>query len=100
MRGDGIWVNGSRMGLLLSKLKRIFRNSPNPVEPTGKWGRVTTHGDIAPDQTGEVCVNLGGGTEYFYARAADENAVIRAGEEVVVVSYEPPRTVIVARATD
>jgi hypothetical protein len=60
----------------------------------GKQGRVT--GTIGPGLVGEVIVNVRGGSEAFYAYAVDPAAVIGVGEPVLVVEYEPPRTVVVA----
>lgn len=60
-----------------------------------KVGRVT--GRIAPGAVGAVVIPIRGGSEEFYAYAADEAAVIESGARVVVVDYEPPRTVRVER---
>jgi len=59
----------------------------------GKVGRVT--GVIAPGKIGEVLLPVRGGTEAFYAYAAGNGEVIDQGRRVVVMDYEPPRTVVV-----
>jgi hypothetical protein len=38
-----------------------------------------------------------GGVEAFYAYAADGSETIDSGSRVVIVEYEPPRTVTVTR---
>jgi hypothetical protein len=58
----------------------------------GKVGRVT--GKIEPGKMGEVMLPVRGGSEAFYAYAADD-LVIPEGARVAVVEYEPPRTVVV-----
>ena len=60
----------------------------------GKQGRVT--GAIGPGLVGEVVLSVRGGSEAFYAYAAEPDAVIGVGEAVLVVEYQPPRTVVVA----
>jgi membrane protein implicated in regulation of membrane protease activity len=61
----------------------------------GKRGRVV--GRVAPGKVGEVMLPVRGATEAFYAYpAADE--VLEEGTPVVVVDFDPPRTVYVARA--
>lgn len=60
----------------------------------GKQGRVT--GRIGPGLVGEVLVSVRGGTEAFYAYAEDPAGVIDVNEPVLVVDYQPPRTVVVA----
>jgi hypothetical protein len=72
---------------------------PASVSPVGLWGRVTTHGRVAPNILGEVAVAIRGGVELFYAVGVDDGE-IPAGTEVVVVDYTPPRTVVVARPGD
>lgn len=59
----------------------------------GKRGRVT--GRIAPGTIGEVSIEVRGGAECFFAYAADGEEVIERGREVVVMDYQPPRTVTV-----
>ena len=54
-------------------------------------------GRIGPGQIGEVMLAVRGGTEAFYAYAADGTETIEPGERVVVMEYEPPRTVLVTR---
>jgi hypothetical protein len=61
----------------------------------GKIGRVT--GDIAPGTVGEVMLPVRGGTEAFFAYAAENGECIEAGVRVIVIEYEPPRTVMVSR---
>ena len=58
----------------------------------GKVGRVV--GRIGPGLVGEVMIPIRGGTEAFYAYSADGDA-IGVGTRVVVMDYEPPRTVVV-----
>ena len=60
----------------------------------GKRGRVI--GRIAPGIVGEVMLPVRGATEAFYAYPAVDE-VIEVGTQVVV-DYDPPRTVYVARA--
>ena len=69
---------------------------PSSTSPIGCSGRVTSTGAIRPGQLGEVMVAIRGGVEAFLARDADggSNAPY---DEVVVVDYEPPRTVLVTR---
>lgn len=69
---------------------------PSSTSPTGCSGRVTSTGAIRPGQLGEVMVAIRGGVEAFLARDADGGS-IEPYEEVVVVDYEPPRTVLVTR---
>ena len=64
--------------------------------PVGCHGRVTSTGGIRPGRTGEVMVAIRGGVEAFLAKDVDGGA-IDAYEEIVVVEYEPPRTVLVTR---
>ena len=60
----------------------------------GKVGRVT--GRIAPGEVGEVMIAIRGGSEAFNAYAADEGTVIEVGSRVIVVDFDPPRTVSVS----
>ncbi len=64
-------------------------------EVAGKTGRVT--GRIAPGTVGEVMLSVRGGVEAFYAYPADGVEEIPVGAQVVVLEYEPPRTVVVTR---
>ena len=73
--------------------------SPAGASPIGCVGRVTSSGAIRPDRTGEVMVAIRGGVEAFLARDAD-NGSIEPYEEIVVVEYEPPRTVLVTRLNE
>ncbi|AXI81441.1 hypothetical protein [Peterkaempfera bronchialis] len=62
----------------------------------GRQGRVT--GAVGPGLVGEVMVAVRGGAEAFLAFPADPEERIAVGTPVVVVEYQPPRTVYVARA--
>ena len=64
--------------------------------PVGCRGRVTSAGAIRPGRTGEVMVSIRGGVEAFMAKALDDVA-IEPYEEIVVVEYDAPRTVLVSR---
>jgi hypothetical protein len=66
------------------------------TSPVGCIGRVTSAGAIRPGRLGEVMVAIRGGVEAFLAKDVDGGA-IDAYEEIVVVEYEPPRTVLVSR---
>jgi hypothetical protein len=70
--------------------------SPSGDSPIGRRGRITSGGAIQPGRLGEVMVAIRGGVEAFLARDADGGA-LEAYAEVVVIDYEPPRTVTVAR---
>jgi hypothetical protein len=59
----------------------------------GKQGRVT--GRIGPGLVGEVVLAVRGGSEAFYAYAADPDATIEVGSSVLVLEYAAPRTVYV-----
>jgi hypothetical protein len=61
----------------------------------GKIGRVT--GSVAKGTVGEVMIPVGGGVEAFYAYPADETESFEPGTRVVVMDYEPPRTVTVTQ---
>lgn len=61
----------------------------------GKRGRVI--GRIAPGIVGEVMLPIRGATEAFYAYPATDE-VIEVGTPIVVVEFDPPRTVYVSRA--
>jgi hypothetical protein len=63
----------------------------------GKVGRVT--GLVAPGTVGEVTLPVRGGSEAFYAYPADGEEILAPGTRIVVVDYEPPRTVTVTRMT-
>jgi hypothetical protein len=67
------------------------------ASPVGCYGRVTSAGAIRPEHLGEVMVAIRGGVEAFLARDVDGGS-IDPYEEVVVVDYEPPRTVLVTRS--
>jgi hypothetical protein len=69
---------------------------PASTSPIGCNGRVTSTGAIRPGGLGEVMIAIRGGVEAFLARDAD-GGEIGPYEEVAVVSYEPPRTVVVTR---
>ena len=55
---------------------------------------MTSSGGIRPGRLGEVMVAIRGGVEAFLARDVD-GGTIDPYTEVVVVEYEPPRTVLV-----
>ena len=55
---------------------------------------MTSTGGIKPGRLGEVMVAIRGGVEAFLARDVD-GGTIDPYTEVVVVEYEPPRTVLV-----
>ena len=59
-----------------------------------KVGRVT--GRVAPGDIGEVIVPVRGGSEAFYAYAAEDGAVFEPGARVVVIEFDAPRSVRVA----
>ena len=61
----------------------------------GKIGRAT--GAIAPGTVGEVMIPVRGGVESFFAYPADGSETIESGARVLVIDYEPPRTVTVSR---
>ena len=61
----------------------------------GKIGRVV--GAIEPGKMGEVMLPVRGGSESFWAYAAEQGESIPKGTRVIVVEHEPPRTVIVSR---
>ncbi len=67
--------------------------------PIGCIGRVTAAGAIRPGRLGEVMVAIRGGVEAFLAKDVD-GGTIDPYEEIVVVEYEPPRTVLVSRLND
>ncbi len=60
----------------------------------GSQGRVT--GTVGPGLVGEVIVRVRGGAEHFLAYPMDPGERITAGTLVVVVEYQPPRTVYVS----
>ncbi|WP_055590903.1 hypothetical protein [Peterkaempfera griseoplana] len=62
----------------------------------GRQGRVT--GAVGPGLVGEVMVPVRGGAEAFLAYPVEPGERIAVGTQVVVVEYQPPRTVYVARA--
>jgi hypothetical protein len=64
------------------------------TSPIGCCGRVTSAGAIRPGRLGEVMVAIRGGVEAFLAKDADGGS-IDPYAEIVVVDYEPPRTVVV-----
>jgi hypothetical protein len=64
--------------------------------PIGCFGRVTASGGIRPGRVGEVMVAIRGGVEAFLAHDADGGS-IDPYEQVAVVDYQPPRTVVVTR---
>jgi hypothetical protein len=64
-------------------------------EVIGKVGRLT--GEIEAGHMGEVMIPIRGGTEAYFAFAADPEESIPRGARVIVIEHEPPRTVIVSR---
>jgi len=62
----------------------------------GKQGKVT--GLVGPGLVGEVLVAVRGGTEAFYAYPAEPGTEIPVGALVVIVEFQPPRTVYVSPA--
>jgi membrane protein implicated in regulation of membrane protease activity len=63
-------------------------------ELIGKVGRVT--GTIEPGKLGEVMISVRGGSESYFAYAADQEERIESGTRVVVLEHEAARTVIVS----
>ncbi len=59
----------------------------------GKTGSVT--GKVAPGTTGEVVVQIRGGTEYYFARSVDGREVIERGSQVLIVNAAPGRILYV-----
>ncbi|MBB5119794.1 hypothetical protein AF335_12680 [Streptomyces eurocidicus] len=62
----------------------------------GELGRVT--GTVGPGLVGEVMVKVRGGAEAFLAYAVEPGGRLERGTVVVIVEYQPPRTVYVAPA--
>lgn len=62
----------------------------------GLQGRVT--GTVGPGLVGEVMVKVRGGAEAFLAHPVTPGERIETGTVIVVVDYQPPRTVYVAPA--
>jgi hypothetical protein len=61
----------------------------------GKVGRVI--GAILPGKLGEIMIPIRGGSESYFAYAADPEETIDQGTRIVVLEQEAPRTVIVSR---
>ena len=84
----------TRMAHRLSRILRSIRTraSETDVEDSvlAKVGRVS--GRIEPGSIGEVMLPVRGGTEAFAAYGVDD-AVIGVGTRVIVIDFEPPRTV-------
>ena len=77
----------------LSRLLRTLRGRDDAgvdEEVLAKVGRVS--GRIEPGSIGEVMLPVRGGTEAFSAYGVDD-AVIQVGTRVIVIDFEPPRTV-------
>ncbi|GAA3053922.1 hypothetical protein FHS39_003139 [Streptomyces olivoverticillatus] len=55
-------------------------------------------GTVGPGLVGEVMVRVRGGAEAFLAYAAEPGERMERGTVVLVVEYQPPRTVYVAAA--
>jgi hypothetical protein len=66
------------------------------ASPVGCVGRVTASGAIRPGHLGEVMVAIRGGVEAFLARDVDGGS-IEPYEQIVVIDYVAPRTVLVSR---
>jgi hypothetical protein len=64
-------------------------------EVIAKVGRVI--GAIEPGRMGEVMIPIRGGSEAYYAYSSDPEEEIPKGTRVIVIDYEPPRTVTVSR---
>jgi hypothetical protein len=64
------------------------------LDVVGKLARVTA--DITPGHLGEVMIEVRQGTERFFARAADRDAIIPKHTQVVVVGSLGGRTVEVS----
>ncbi|MFY0405714.1 hypothetical protein [Solicola sp. PLA-1-18] len=60
----------------------------------GRTGRVT--GAIGPGLVGEVMVAVRGGVEAFYAYPYVPGDQMAVGDTVLVMEYDPPRSVRVA----
>ena len=56
-------------------------------------------GRIGPGLVGEVMITIRGGSEAFYAYAAESGATITVGQLVLIVEYDAPRTVVVTPLT-
>lgn len=59
----------------------------------GRTGSIT--GRVAPHSTGEVTVEVRGGTEYYFARSVDGTEVIERGTQVLIVNAAPGRILYV-----
>ncbi len=59
----------------------------------GKVGRIT--GAVTPGLPGAVRLPVRGGTEDFHAWSHD-GSTVSVGTRVVVLEYDPPRTVTIA----
>ena len=59
----------------------------------GKTGSIT--GKVAPHTTGEVIVEVRGGTEHYFARSVDGQEVIERGSQVLIVNAAPGRILYV-----
>ena len=59
----------------------------------GRTGSIT--GKVAPHTTGEVVVEVRGGTEYYFARSVDGQEVIERGSQVLIVNAAPGRVLYV-----
>ncbi len=54
-------------------------------------------GTVGPGRVGEITLAVRGGSEHFHAHSWDAKT-LAVGTRVVVVEYQPPRTVFVAEA--
>ncbi|MFJ4685315.1 hypothetical protein ACIQNG_09260 [Streptomyces sp. NPDC091377] len=62
----------------------------------GLMGRVS--GTVGPGLVGEVILRVRGGAEHFLAYSASGTERIERGTVVMVMEYQPPRTVYVSAA--
>jgi hypothetical protein len=84
------------MGQERRERRVVRREGREGIGMVGTQGRVT--GTVGPGLVGEVMVAVRGGSEAFLAYAVEPGERIESGTPVVVVDYQPPRTVWVARA--
>jgi hypothetical protein len=61
----------------------------------GMVGRVTGLG--APGAVGEVTLPVRGDSQTFEAYPADGEEILAPGTRIVVIDYQPPRTITVTR---
>lgn len=75
---------------------RPYSVTMDDASMVGLMGRVT--GTVGPGLVGEVIVRVRGGAEHFLAYPATGTERIERGTVVMVVEYQPPRTVYVQAA--